>query len=140
MLRVIGDSKVDRQKRQKCREEVKLLVGKEVWEDVKRKLRHMQTEQGNSSSEDRTLKKRLRTKHDDVDRNTIQVESAADNDQDPVKNTAANAVTVDTAALTVTDVAGNESNKAPSPASTPASSPTPESSPTPGRTITKTTP
>ena len=59
--------------RQQCREEVKLLVGKEVWEDVKRKLRRMRTEQGNSSAEDQTLKKRLRTKHDDVDRNTIQV-------------------------------------------------------------------
>ena len=73
MLRVIGDSRANRQMRQQCREEVKLLVGKEVWEDVKRKLRRMRTEQGNSSSEDRTLKKRLRTKHDDVDRNTIQV-------------------------------------------------------------------
>ena len=59
--------------RQQCREEVKLLVGKEVWEDVKRELRRMRTEQDNSSAEDQTLKKRLRTKHDDVDRNTIQV-------------------------------------------------------------------
>ena len=108
MLRVIGDSKADRQKRQKCREEVKLLVGNEVWEDAKQKMRRMQTEQAHSTTEEQKKKKRLRKKRtivSDDDSNTIQVESAADNDPDPVENTAANAVTVDTAALTVTDVA-----------------------------------
>ena len=108
LVRVIDDSKADRQKRQKCREEVKLLVGNEVYEDAKQKLRRMQTDLADSTTEEQK-KKRLSKKQiivSDEDSNTIQVESAADNDPDPVEITAVNHVTVDTVARTVSDAAG----------------------------------
>ena len=102
LLRVIGDGKSDRRKRRKCREEVKLLVGSEVWEDAKQKMRRVQTEQARSTTEEQKKKKRLRKKQTIVNDD----ESAADNDPDLVENTAVNPVTVDTAALTVADAAG----------------------------------